>query len=157
VEWDPIKEDAMTTARDIMNAGVTCVGEHETLTAAAQHMRERDIGALPICGDDDRLHGMLTDRDIVVSLVAPEVDFEKLCARDVVGAPLHTAQTHDDVLEVLGRMRAHAIRRMPVVDAGGALVGILTLDDVLGVLADALHGAVALTESQMRRERVRRP
>lgn len=50
----------MTTARDIMNAGVTCVGEHETLTAAAQYMREHDIGALPICGDDDRLHGMLT-------------------------------------------------------------------------------------------------
>ena len=60
----------MTTARDIMNAGVTCVGEHETLSAAAQHMREHDIGALPICGGDDRLHGMLTDRDIVVKGLA---------------------------------------------------------------------------------------
>lgn len=46
----------MTTARDIMNAGVTCVGEHETLTAAAQYMREHDIGALPICGDDAARH-----------------------------------------------------------------------------------------------------
>ena len=64
----------MTTARDIMNAGVTCVGEHETLSAAAQHMREHDIGALPICGDDDRLHGMLTDRDIVIKGLAAGID-----------------------------------------------------------------------------------
>lgn len=66
----------MTTARDIMNAGVTCVGEHETLTAAAQYMREHDIGALPICGDDDRLHGMLTDRDIVIKGLAAGLDSE---------------------------------------------------------------------------------
>ena len=46
----------MTTARDIMHAGATCVGERETLTAAAQHMRDLGVGALPICGDDDRLH-----------------------------------------------------------------------------------------------------
>ena len=52
----------MPTAHNIMNAGVTCVGEHETLTVAAQRMREHDMGALPICGDDDRLQRMLTDR-----------------------------------------------------------------------------------------------
>ena len=60
----------MTTARDIMHTGATCVGEHETLTAAAQHMRELGVGALPICGDDDRLHGMITDRDIVIKAIA---------------------------------------------------------------------------------------
>jgi CBS domain-containing protein len=64
----------MTTARDVMNAGVTCVGERETFSAAAQHMREHDIGALPICGDDDRLHGMLTDRDIVIKGLASGLD-----------------------------------------------------------------------------------
>ena len=63
-------EDIMTTARDIMHAGATCIGEHETLDAAAQHMRDLGVGALPICGDDDRLHGMLTDRDIVVNGLA---------------------------------------------------------------------------------------
>ena len=50
----------MTTARDIMHAGATCVGEYETLTAAAQHMRDLGVGALPICGDDVRLRGMIT-------------------------------------------------------------------------------------------------
>lgn len=56
----------MTTVREIMHTGATCVDEHETLTAAAQKMRDQGIGALPICGDDERLKGMLTDRDIVV-------------------------------------------------------------------------------------------
>ena len=49
-----------------MPTGATCVGEHETLTAAAQHMRDLGVGALPICGDDDRLHGMITDSGIVI-------------------------------------------------------------------------------------------
>ena len=61
----------MTTAKDIMHTGVTCVGEHETLTAAAQHMRDLGVGALPIFGDDDRLTGMITDRDIVISASPP--------------------------------------------------------------------------------------
>jgi CBS domain-containing protein len=62
----PIKEVTMTTAKEIMHTGVACVGEHETLTAAAQHMRDLDVGALPICGDDGHLHGMVTDRDVVI-------------------------------------------------------------------------------------------
>ncbi len=60
----------MTTAKDIMHTGVTCIGEHETLTAAAQHMRDLGVGALPIFGDDDRLTGMITDRDIVIKCIA---------------------------------------------------------------------------------------
>jgi predicted transcriptional regulator len=59
----------MTTAKDIVHTGVTCVGEHETLTAAAQHMRDLGVGALPIFGDDDRLTGMITDRDIVIKCI----------------------------------------------------------------------------------------
>jgi CBS domain-containing protein len=62
----PIKEVTMTTAKEIMHTGVACVGEHETLTAAAQHMRDLDVGALPIRGDDGHLHGMVTDRDVVI-------------------------------------------------------------------------------------------
>ena len=60
----------MTTAREIMHTGATCVGEHETVMAAARQMRDLGVGALPICGDDDRLHGMITDRDIVIRCVA---------------------------------------------------------------------------------------
>jgi CBS domain-containing protein len=64
------QEDMMTTAKEIMHTGATCIGEHETLAAAAQYMRDLDVGALPICGDDGRLHGMITDRDIVTKCIA---------------------------------------------------------------------------------------
>src|SRR4051794_9588131 len=64
------KEAAMTSARDIMHSGAQCVGERETLDEAARKMRSLDVGALPICGEDDRLHGIITDRDIVVKCLA---------------------------------------------------------------------------------------
>lgn len=139
---------------------VTVVEEDESLRQVATLMRSAHVGDVVVVrrnGAETVPVGIITDRDIVISLVAPGVNFEDLCARDVVGAPLYTAQTHDDVLELLQRMRAHGVRRMPVVDAGGALVGIITLDDVVGVLADTLRTAVALTENQIRRERTRRP
>ena len=60
----------MATARDIMTGGVECVGENETLDDAARKMRDLDVGSLPICGEDNRLKGMLTDRDIVVRCLA---------------------------------------------------------------------------------------
>ena len=60
----------MKTARELMTAGAECVGEKETLVEAARKMRDLDVGALPICGEDNRLKGMLTDRDIVVKCIA---------------------------------------------------------------------------------------
>ncbi|MDQ0864734.1 CBS domain-containing protein [Arthrobacter globiformis] len=60
----------MTTAREIMTGGVECVGENETLEAAARKMKELDVGALPICGEENRLKGMITDRDIVIKCFA---------------------------------------------------------------------------------------
>ena len=60
----------MATARDIMTGGAECVGENETLVDAARKMRDLDVGSLPICGDDQRLKGMITDRDIVVRCLA---------------------------------------------------------------------------------------
>ncbi len=64
----------MTTAREIMTGGVECIGENETLEAAARKMKELDVGALPICGEDNRLKGMITDRDIVVKVLAQGKD-----------------------------------------------------------------------------------
>ena len=59
-----------TTVHDAMHEGVECIGENQTLLDAAKRMAELDVGVLPICGDDDRLKGMLTDRDIVVKALA---------------------------------------------------------------------------------------
>ena len=63
----------MATARDIMTGGAECVGENETLVDAARKMRDLDVGSLPICGDDQRLKGMVTDRDIVVRCIADDL------------------------------------------------------------------------------------
>lgn len=77
----------MTTAREIMHEGARCVGEHETLRAAAGMMRDLDVGALPICGDDDRLHGMITDRDVGVKCIAEGADPDSMTAGSSRRAP----------------------------------------------------------------------
>jgi CBS domain-containing protein len=119
----------MTTARDIMNAGVTCVGEHETLNAAAQHMREYDIGALPICGDDDRLHGMLTDRDIVVKGLAAGLDPNTTTAGELARDSVYYVDANASIQEMLDVMEEHQVRRLPVME-DDRLVGIVTEADI---------------------------
>lgn len=118
----------MTTARDIMHTGATCVGERETLTAAAQHMRELGVGALPICGDDDRLHGMMTDRDIVIKCIAAGDDPNTTAAGELAqGSTYHVDAdaTIEDMLNVM----EHQVRRLPVID-NHRLVGIVSEADI---------------------------
>ena len=64
----------MTTARDIMHVGVTCIDEYETLQHAAQQMRDLDVGSLPVCDDGNRVRGIITDRDIVTKCIARGLD-----------------------------------------------------------------------------------
>jgi CBS domain-containing protein len=129
MEPEPEEVRTMTTARDIMNADVTCVGEHETLSAAAQHMRERDIGALPICGDDDRLHGMLTDRDIVVRGLAAGKDPNATTAGELARDSVYYVDADAGIQEMLNVMEEHQVRRLPVIDEH-RLVGIVTEADI---------------------------
>ena len=119
----------MTTARDIMNAGVTCVGGHETLSAAAQHMREHNVGALPICGDDDRLHGMLTDRDIVIKGLAAGLDPNTATAGELSRDNVYYVDVDATISEMLNVMEEHQVRRLPVI-AEHRLVGIVTEADI---------------------------
>jgi len=85
----------MTTARDIMHVGAECIGEHETLAQAARRMRDLDVGALPVCGDDDRLHGIITDPgDIVIRCVAAGGDPQAVTAGDLAqGRPFTSTRT----------------------------------------------------------------
>src|SRR3954468_17847776 len=73
----------MTTARDLMTPGAECVGEQESLADAASKMRDLDVGSLPICGEDNRLKGVLTDRDIVIRVVAEGKDPQKVTAGEL--------------------------------------------------------------------------
>ncbi|MGW6395985.1 CBS domain-containing protein [Streptomyces sp. NPDC055103] len=119
----------MTTAREITHTGAVCVQENETLVDAAQRMSELGIGALPICGPDDRLHGMITDRDIVVKCLAKgKVPRHMTAGHLAQGKPI-TVDADTDSEHVLQTMREHRIRRVPVID-DHRLVGMISEADL---------------------------
>ncbi|MGH9252331.1 MAG: CBS domain-containing protein [Acidimicrobiales bacterium] len=119
----------MATIREIMTAGAVCVGENETLADAARKMRELDVGSLPVCGEDNRLKGMVTDRDIVVRCIADDGDPRTVRAGDLARGKPVTIGADDPVDEALAMMKQHQIRRLPVID-GHDLVGIVSQADV---------------------------
>jgi CBS domain-containing protein len=119
----------MTNARDIMHVGIECIGEHETLDSAARRMRDLDVGALPICGDDDRLKGILTDRDIVVKCVAAGGNPAEMTASSLAQGAPYTIDANSDVDQVLHLMEEHRIRRVPVLE-NRRVVGMITEADL---------------------------
>lgn len=129
----------MTTARDIMHTGAKCVGEHETLETAAKQMRDLDVGALPICGDDDRLHGIITDRDIVLKCIAPGKDPRMVTAGELAQGVPHVVRTDSDISDVLEMMEDHRVRRVPVLE-DKRLVGMISEADLARHLPDATIG-----------------
>ncbi len=125
----------MTTARDIMHTGAKCIGEHDSLHKAAQRMRDLDVGAQPICGDDDRLHGIITDRDNVTKSVAAGSDPATVTAGDLAQGKPVTVDAAADVSEVLAVMEEHRIRRLPVIESH-RLVGMISEADLARHLPD---------------------
>jgi CBS domain-containing protein len=125
----------MTTAREIMTPDVTCVGERETLADAARKMADLNVGSLPICGQDDQLKGMLTDRDIVIKAVAEGKNPAQVTAREFAQGKPVTIGADDDTTEILRTMAGHKVRRLPVID-GHRLVGIVAVADVARSLPD---------------------
>src|SRR4051812_24967329 len=123
------------TAREIMTGGAECAGENDTVVDAARKMRELDVGALPICGEDDRLKGMLTDRDIVVKVLAEGKDPTQTRAGELGEGKPVTIGADDPAELALETMRDHKVRRLPVID-GHRLVGIVSQGDVARELGD---------------------
>jgi len=125
----------MTTAREIMSDDVRCVQENQSLQEAAQMMKEMGVGALPVCGEDDRLKGMVTDRDIVVECVASGGDPASTTAGQLADGKPVTIGADDSVEEALSTMAQHQVRRLPVID-GHRLVGIVSQADVARALPE---------------------
>ena len=125
----------MATARDIMTSDTQCVQEDQTLVDAAKLMRDLDVGALPICGNDNRLKGMLTDRDIVVRCIAQGGDPASTKAGELAEGKPVTVGADDDVTVALSTMAQHKVRRLPVID-GHDLVGMISQADVARNLPD---------------------
>lgn len=122
------------TAKDVMHQGVTCLQADQTLQAAAERMRELDVGALPIC-DNDRLVGIVTDRDIVVKCVATGHDPAAVVAGEFVRGTPYSVEADAEIDDVLEMMEEHQIRRLPVLE-DRRLVGIITEADICRNLSD---------------------
>jgi CBS domain-containing protein len=125
------------TARDIMTPDCECIGESDTVLDAAERLAELDVGAMPICGQDNRLKGMVTDRDIVVKVIAQ--------GKDPASTPMSELATQEEVVtigaddpveEILRTMTTHKVRRLPVID-GHECVGIVSQADVATNLDEA--------------------
>ncbi|MGW6832288.1 CBS domain-containing protein [Streptomyces sp. NPDC054949] len=136
----------MTTAREIMTADVTCVGANETVLEAAKKVAALKVGSLPICGTDDKLTGVLTDRDIVVSVFAAGKDPATVKAGDLAQGKAVTIGADDDAAEILRTMGLHQVRRLPVID-GHTLI-IVALADVARALPEAKVGDLLEAISQ---------
>ena len=125
----PGRPQAVRQARDIMHPGAECVGEGDTVAAAAQKMRDLGVGSLPICGADDRLHGILTDRDIVMRCIAEGRDPAQVRAGDLAQETLFWVEATAGVGEVLHQMEDHRVKRLPVIE-NHRLVGMISEADL---------------------------
>ena len=138
------------TAKDVMTQGAECIGENESVAEAAKKMAQLDVGALPICGEDDRLKGMLTDRDIVVRVLAEGKDPSSTKAGELGQGDGQTVTigADDSIDEALRTMIDHKVRRLPVID-DRRLVGIVSQADIatnideerVGELVEAISAA----------------
>jgi CBS domain-containing protein len=137
-------------ARDVMSDDCTCIGENESVLDAAKRLKELDVGSLPICGEDDRLKGMLTDRDIVVRVLAEGKDPSSTKAGELGQGDGQTVTigADDSIDEALRTMIDHKVRRLPVID-DRRLVGIVSQADIatnideerVGELVEAISAA----------------
>ncbi|WP_018353132.1 CBS domain-containing protein [Longispora albida] len=122
-------------AKEIMSKGVTCVPSHETLDRAAQMMKELNVGSLPICGPDNKLMGIITDRDLVIKCMAEGKDPSRMTAADLAQGRPVWIDSNADEREVLDLMESNRIRRLPVIEAH-ALVGMISEADLAKHLSE---------------------
>jgi CBS domain-containing protein len=140
---------------EICNRVVVVTTRDTRLDEAARLMREHHVGSLVVV-DETGLGrmpvGILTDRDIVIEVVAAGVRPDTLTVGEVIGAELVTARESDEPWDTIRRMRAKGVRRVPVVSGDGILVGIITVDDLLETIAEQLDGLVKVIGHEQARE-----
>jgi CBS domain-containing protein len=127
--------------REMMTKQTRCVSPDTPVIEAAGLMRLHDIGVVPVV-EDERIVGMLTDRDIVLQLVADGGDARSIPVRDVMSTGSISVGEEQEVDEAVGLMQKYQVRRLPVVDAAGKLVGIVSLGDIAVDVHAGLSGKV---------------
>lgn len=151
---------ASRTAGDLCSREVVTVMRSTSLGEAARLLRERHVGCLVVVEEVQSGHlavGVLTDRDIVTAVVARAADLTPLRVGDAMSEDLLTAHESASVHHALALMQHRHVRRLPVVDADGLLLGLLSADDLLQLLADELHQLAEALVGQRRVEQMVRP
>ncbi|MFI5519986.1 CBS domain-containing protein [Streptomyces platensis] len=129
----------MPVARDIMTPSAECIGAEDSVLDAARKLTDLGVGALPICGTDDKLKGVLTDRDITVKVLGKGRDPQQTKAGELAQGEAVTIGADDGADEIFATMARHKVRRLPVID-GHRLVGMVALADVARALPDPQVG-----------------
>lgn len=146
------------TMGEICTRDTVVLGRDGSIIEAAKLMRLHHVGDIVIVeqrGGVSAPVGILTDRDLVVEILAQELSPDEVAVGDVMSYELVTAKEGDSLWDTVQRMRERGVRRMPVIDAGGGLVGIVTLDDLLEVLADELAALSRVVRREQDKERAR--
>jgi len=149
------QEEGIMPVGEICNREVVVAEKSLSVVEAARLMRTHHVGDLVVVeAREGRKHpvGIVTDRDIVVEVVAAGVNPELLKVGDIMGPEVATVRESEGLFEALRYMRDKGVRRMPVVDAAGGLVGILTLDDLLGLLGEEMMELSKLVSNERQRE-----
>lgn len=148
------------TVGKICNREVITIQRDETVLEAAKLMRQYHVGAVIVI---DKLNGritpvgIVTDRDLVVEVLATELDETAITVGDIMAAEVFTVKESLAIYEAIGFMRRKTIRRLPIVDEAGELVGILTLDDALQLLSEELLDLAKLVRYEQKKESRHRP
>jgi CBS domain-containing protein len=141
--------------KDICTLDIAACGRDISIFEAACMMRQHHTGDLVVVDDpkgDRTPAGIVTDRDIVLEALANEVDVARTPVSTIMSSRLVIASADEDVLDAMERMRQHGVRRMPVIDHAGSLVGIVTLDDILTLQAGHFATLAAIVSKEITRE-----
>lgn len=145
---------------EICTREVVCANTETTIAAAAKLMRQYHIGDVIVTREENGRRiplGIVTDRDVVISVVAPELNPNTLTVGDIMGPELVTAGETEDVFDAVQRMRNKGVRRIPIVQEDGGLAGILSIDDVIEVLAEEMNQLARLiSREQLHEQQTRR-
>jgi CBS domain-containing protein len=150
------KGELVVAIGEICSREVVFAGRDDSVAAAARLMREKHVGCLVVVEKRDGSRvpvGLLTDRDITVAVVAPRLDAEAILVGDVMSAELLSVQEDAGIAETVELMRVRGIRRLPVTDAAGTLVGLVAADDILALLAEEIVGLAGMIAREEKRER----
>lgn len=148
----------MPTAGELCNRTVVIAKRNETVRVAAQRMLDRHVGSVVVVDEVDGRRvpvGIVTDRDIVLAVVAAGRDPNGTLVEDVMSTDLVKAWEDDDAADAFKRMRSYGVRRLPVVNDDDGLEGIVAFDDVLEFLAEQIADMATLLSREQRRERER--